>query len=93
MTISEAIERADRLMPNQYDREQKVRWLSELDGQAEREVFARCEAPPEGDLTPYDPETDLEKELRIPGCQRFVVFPSRNSWAVSMAAPWSRSSA
>nr|DAH17104.1 MAG TPA: hypothetical protein [Caudoviricetes sp.] len=66
MTISEAIERADRLMPNQYDREQKVRWLSELDGQAEREVFARCEAPPEGDFTPYDPETDLEKELRIP---------------------------
>lgn len=66
MTIKEAIERADALMPNQYGQEQKVRWLSELDGQAEREVFDRCEDPPEGGFVPYNPETDMDKALCIP---------------------------
>ncbi len=41
MTIREAIDRLDRLTPNQYDNEEKVRWLSELDGVAHREILTR----------------------------------------------------
>ena len=39
MRIREAIEMIDRLMPNQYGEDDKVHWLSELDGIADREVF------------------------------------------------------
>lgn len=33
MTIGEAIKTVDRLRPNRFGREDKVKWLSELDGQ------------------------------------------------------------
>lgn len=39
MTIQEAIARVDELMPNQYSTEQKVRWLSTLDGKIWHEVI------------------------------------------------------
>ena len=40
MTIHEAVEMVDRLKPNQYDQEQKVKWLSKLDGMIFREVIS-----------------------------------------------------
>lgn len=39
MTIQEAIARVDELMPNQYSTEQKIRWLSTLDGKIFHEVI------------------------------------------------------
>ena len=39
MTIEQAIDRADRLRPNQYSTTEKVRWLSELDRQVYSEVL------------------------------------------------------
>ena len=38
MTINEAIEMVDRLKPNQYEHEQKVGWLSKLDGMIYEEI-------------------------------------------------------
>lgn len=39
MTIEMAIDRADRLRPNQFTNTEKVRWLSELDNQVFYEVL------------------------------------------------------
>ena len=43
MTIAQAIDRADRLRPNQYSTTEKVRWLSELDQQVYSEVLLMAE--------------------------------------------------
>lgn len=45
MTITQAIELVDGLTPNQYEWEEKVRWLSELDGIAYTEVILTHEWP------------------------------------------------
>lgn len=42
----EIIERVDSLEYNQYDTEQKLRWLHQLDGQIYREVIERHEGAP-----------------------------------------------
>lgn len=43
MTIEQAIDRADRLRPNQFSVTEKVRWLSELDAQVYSEVLLMAE--------------------------------------------------
>ena len=43
MTIEQAIDRADRLRPNQFTISEKVRWLSELDLQVYSEVLLMAE--------------------------------------------------
>lgn len=54
MTLDEAISLCDRIKPNQYSREEKLRWLSDVDGQIQREILD-CVEP--GKFTGYDPET------------------------------------
>ena len=39
MKIREAIETVDRLLSNQYETPDKVRWLSELDGIVYRDII------------------------------------------------------
>ena len=39
MTIMEALSSADRLKPNQIDKTEKVKWLSELDGRIHNEII------------------------------------------------------
>lgn len=46
MTIEEAVQMVDRLKPNQYDHEQKVKWLSKLDGMIWQEVIMTHERVP-----------------------------------------------
>ncbi len=72
MTISEAIGAIDRLRPNQYSREEKVSWLSDLDGQIYTEILQRRQrvsppAPPwpnplgtGSDLTSIPPDPPAE---------------------------------
>ena len=43
MTIEKAIDRADRLRPNQYTTTEKIQWLSELDSQVFSEVLLMAE--------------------------------------------------
>lgn len=47
MTCAEIIERLDTLEFNQFDMEQKLRWIHQLDGQIYREVIERHEGAPD----------------------------------------------
>lgn len=46
MTAGEAIRRTDRIMPNAYDDEQKMGWLSNLDGRIWAELIMTHEGLP-----------------------------------------------
>lgn len=46
MTIQECINRVDSVKPNQYSIEDKVRWLSYLDGSIIKEIIEKYEEPP-----------------------------------------------
>lgn len=59
MTINEAILYADRAMPNTYSEQQKTRWLAELDGKIEREIYKTEE------LEEYQYPKDGDKELLV----------------------------
>ena len=45
MTVEECINRVDSVKPNQYSIEDKVRWLSYLDGSIKKEIIDRHEKP------------------------------------------------
>ena len=75
MTVEECINRVDSVKPNQYSIEDKVRWLSYLDGSIQKEIIDRHEKPVvEGDtevsseateFTGYSPD-DLTVSLIAP---------------------------
>lgn len=65
MTIQEAINLVDKLKPNQYTFLMKVKWLSKLDGQIFREVFATHEGSPMEVFNGYD-DAPQEQELLVP---------------------------
>lgn len=59
MYIAQAIETVDRLKPNAYSREEKVKWLSDVDAQIYREIILTH--TPQGDaFKGYDGSTDIE---------------------------------
>lgn len=59
MTPNKAIEIIDRLKPNSYTEEDKLRWINELDGTVQLKVFQQNE------VTPYVYPDDMDKELLI----------------------------
>lgn len=63
MTIAEAIALVDRAKPNQYSDEDKIRWLSEIDGMIVRELIESHEdsplAEPFTGYTAADSDTQL----------------------------------
>lgn len=65
MTIKEAIDRLDGLKPNQYETEDKVKWLSDLDFRIYRDVILTHEH--DEDIKPFKPYTvdDLGKKLIV----------------------------
>lgn len=60
MTPNKAIEIVDRLKPNSYGDEDKLRWINELEGMVQRLVIQSDEVK---ELTYPD---DMDKELIIP---------------------------
>lgn len=62
MTIREAIEQVDRLKPNQYGEQDKIAWLSKLDGRLYRETVQTHETAA-ADFQGYPETVDLETEL------------------------------
>ena len=64
MKLTEAITRIDELKYNTYPREEKIAWLSELDGMVNAQILGAQGAAVE--LTPYDPVADGEKTLLVP---------------------------
>ena len=66
MTIIEAINAVDTLCPNSYSQNEKVAWLSKVDGIIKREVIDTHEyneGEAEITFTGYNDSTDLNTEL------------------------------
>ena len=66
MTIIEAINKSDDLMPNTYSQEDKVKWLSELDAKVKIFIVDTHEGSENIHFAGYDNNTDLRTELLIP---------------------------
>ena len=65
MTIIEAINQIDTLKPNTYSQNDKVRWLSLLDGKVKEEIIDTHEGATDT-FSGYTDETPLDTELLIP---------------------------
>ena len=66
MTIHEAITRLDSLKHNTFTDEQKIAWLSELDGRIRADFLDTHEGGPEEPFTGYDPLTPRMTKLQVP---------------------------
>lgn len=66
MTIMEAIYRADAQKPNVYSQEEKIRWLSALDGLVKKEIIDTHEGGEDVVFNEYNNLTDLNTVLLIP---------------------------
>lgn len=66
MTIQAAIDKLDTLKPNVISRQQKVAWLSDLDGMIWREVFLTHEDAPDITFEGYDQDADPSTTLLAP---------------------------
>lgn len=67
MTIQAALDHIDERKPNMYTVQQKVAWISELDGRVFREVFLAHEGMPKGvTFEGYDQETQMDTTLLVP---------------------------
>ena len=65
MTIQEAVALVDRMKPNQYDHETKVKWLSKLDGMIFREIIATHDGSTMESFDGYD-EANPDMTLLVP---------------------------
>ena len=67
MNIQEAIDTIDKRKPNMTPTEQKVAWLSDLDGRIWRELCLNSKTIPEGmSYEGYDDETERDTDLLAP---------------------------
>lgn len=66
MTIIEAIALVDNLKPNTYTQDDKIRWLSKLDGVVKAEIIDTHEGGSEVSFRGYDENTPLETVLLVP---------------------------
>lgn len=65
MTIREAIARFDALVPNAYNPEHKVQWLSDLDGKIKKEIIDTHEGAEAVTFEGYT-EDNLDAVLLVP---------------------------
>lgn len=66
MTIIEAINRTDNLNHNVYSQEQKIQWLSELDGKVKRDVLDTHVGTQNVVFLGYNKDTPLNTVLLVP---------------------------
>lgn len=66
MKICEAIRQTDELKPNQYSDEQKIMWLSELDGKIVKELIDAKSGEKSTVFEGYNEDTDTNTELLVP---------------------------
>lgn len=62
MKAMDIIDRVDLMEPNQYDPEQKLKWLSVLDGKVYEEIIRPREVEPQG----FEEYTSGDEELLVP---------------------------
>ena len=63
MTVLEAISLADHSYHNSCGQEEKVRWLSRLDGRIHREILSLYDGC--GAFREFDPRVDLNRQLLV----------------------------
>ena len=63
MTIEEAISRIDALKPNTYTQEEKIEWLSTVDGIIKRQIIDTHEDGEDIVFEGYTEDTPLDTEL------------------------------
>lgn len=73
MTIREILDTVDRLKPNQYSTEDKIDWLSVLDGLIYIEVFATHEDSPVDVFTGYE-VSDQDESLLVPEPYAYDIY-------------------
>ena len=66
MTLIEAITRIDTLKPNTYSQQEKIKWISTLDGIVKDTIIDTHEGGDEVTFSGYDENTDLATELLVP---------------------------
>ena len=66
MTLIEAINRIDILKPNTYSQQEKVRWLSTLDGIIKKEIIDTHESGEAVVFDGYDDDTIVSTVLLVP---------------------------
>ena len=65
MTIIEVINQIDALKPNNYSQEDKIKWLSTLDGIIKREIIDTHEGAEAVAFESYNEETPLDTVLLV----------------------------
>ena len=76
MTIIEAITRTDSVKPNQYSQEEKVRWLSFLDGLVKNEIIDTHEGGRLLEFVPYSKDTPENTVLLIAEPYAQEIYPA-----------------
>ena len=66
MTIIEAINRIDSLKPNSFSPEDKIAWLSTLDGEIKTNIIDTHEGSEGVTFNGYDTDTALDTVLLVP---------------------------
>lgn len=66
MTIIEAINRIDSLKPNNYTQDDKIAWLSTLDGIIKTEIIDTHEGSESVNFKGYDVDTALDTVMLVP---------------------------
>ena len=66
MTIIEVINRVDNIKPNSYGITEKIRWLSELDGIIQNEIFDTHEGGENISFSGYTEDVELDTVLLVP---------------------------
>ena len=66
MTIMEAINRIDAVKPNSYSQDEKIQWLSQLDGIIKRSIIDTHEGAAAVIFNGYTAKTNLATTLLVP---------------------------
>ena len=66
MTIIEAIDSINSLKPNSFTQEDKIKWLSTLDGIIKKEIIDTHEGAEGVEFNGYDENTPLDTVLLVP---------------------------
>ncbi len=66
MTIIEAINKIDSLKPNNYTPEDKIAWLSTLEGVIKNEIIETHEGSDKATFNGYNEETALDTVMLVP---------------------------
>ena len=65
MTIIECLDKIDELKPNNYEKNEKIKWLSTLDGLIYNNIIKTHEGSEGVEFNGYDVETPLETKLLV----------------------------